>query len=64
MSLFLKETLPTISHAFQTLQVYTASELKELLQKNGFTVLQQSAIDGSLFVENKTERIMTIAQKV
>lgn len=54
---------PIVSKAHQTLQVYSASQLKDLLQKNGFKVLRQCAIDGSRFFENKTERILTIARK-
>jgi ubiquinone/menaquinone biosynthesis C-methylase UbiE len=54
---------PKISKSSQTLQVYTAKQLKEMLQRNGFKVLRQCGIDGSRFIENKTERIMTIAKK-
>lgn len=54
---------PKISKAFQTLQVYTAKQLKAMLEKNGFRVLRQCDIDGSRFYENKTERILTIARK-
>ncbi|MES2142594.1 MAG: class I SAM-dependent methyltransferase [Pseudomonadota bacterium] len=52
-----------ISKAFQTLQVYSAKQLKEMLQKNGFKVLQQCNIDGSRFSEGKSDRILTIARK-
>ncbi len=48
----------------QTLQIYTANQLKELLNKNGFKLIEQCAIDGSKFVEGKTDRILTIAQKL
>lgn len=47
-----------------TLQTYTAEQLKDMLQRNGFIVLNQCAIDGSNFVETETERILTIAQKL
>jgi len=53
---------PKISRASQTLQVYSTKQLKTLLQKNGFKVLRQCAIDGSRFSDTKTERIMTIAK--
>lgn len=46
-----------------TLQLYTASELKKMLNKNGFKVLHQCGINGSKFNEKKTERIVTIAKK-
>jgi len=54
---------PKISKSSQTLQVYTAKQLKEMLQRNGFTVLDQCGIDGSELIENKSERILTIAKK-
>jgi len=53
-----------ITKAYQTLQVYSAKELKELLEKNGFKVLRQCSIDGARLSEYKTERIVTIAKKV
>lgn len=48
----------------KTLQIYTAKQLKELLDKAGFKVLEQCDIDGSPFVEERTDRILTIAQKL
>jgi SAM-dependent methyltransferase len=53
-----------ISKDTNTLQVYTAEELKEMLHRNGFEVFNQTGIDGSRFSETKTERILTIAKKV
>jgi ubiquinone/menaquinone biosynthesis C-methylase UbiE len=55
---------PTVSTHAQTLQVYTAQQLKAMLQRNGFKVLTQSAIDGSKLNETKSERILTVAKKV
>jgi ubiquinone/menaquinone biosynthesis C-methylase UbiE len=54
---------PKISKSAQTLQIYTAGQLREILKKNGFTVIDQCGIDGSKFIEDKTDRILTIAQK-
>lgn len=54
---------PKISRSYQTLQVYTARQLEDMLQRNGFTVLMQCDIDGSSFIENESTRIMTIAKK-
>ena len=54
---------PNISRKSTTLQVYSATELKEMLHKNGFKVIDQCNIDGSVFTENKSERILTIARK-
>jgi len=47
-----------------TLQLYTSKELKEMLNRNGFKILGQYGIDGSKFNENKTERIVTVAEKL
>lgn len=54
---------PTIITYSQTLQIYSAQQLKDMLERNGFAVLEQCAIDGSKFVENETDRILTIAKK-
>ncbi|MGD0665662.1 MAG: class I SAM-dependent methyltransferase [Rhabdochlamydiaceae bacterium] len=55
---------PKIFKSSQTLQVYSAKQLREMLQKNGFKVLSQYGIDGSKFDEFKSDRILTIAQKI
>ena len=55
---------PKISKAFQTLQVYSAKQLKDMLENNGFEVLRQCNVDGSRFYPNKSERIITIARKI
>lgn len=52
-----------VSRNAQTLQVYTAKQLKQMLHRNGFKVLDQCGIDGSQFVESETDYILTIAQK-
>lgn len=54
---------PKIFKGAQTLQVYTAQRLKEMLRRNGFEVLTQCGIDGAKFIEHKTDRILTVAQK-
>ena len=54
---------PKTSRASQTLQVYTAKQLTEMLERNGFKVADTCGIDGSKFVESKTERILMIAKK-
>lgn len=54
----------TIMESTQTLQVYTAQQLQDMLQRNGLKVLNQCAIDGSSFVPYETERILIVAQKV
>ena len=55
---------PKVTKSAQTLQTYSAAQLKEILKKNGFKVLRQCDIDGTRFSDTKTERILTIAKKV
>ncbi len=55
---------PKIYNSSQTLQVYSAQQLKEMLERNGFVVLDQCATDGSKFVETSTDRILTVAKKI
>lgn len=47
----------------QTLQVYSAKQLKEMLKRNGFRVLRITGIDGSKFIKHKTERMLIVAGK-
>lgn len=53
-----------VKKAFQTLQVYRSIELQALLKKCGFRVLSQTDIDGKSFHTTRTERILTVAQKI
>lgn len=55
---------PKVTHNAQTLQIYSAKQLKEILLKNGFKILRQLGIDGSTFSNTKTETILTVAQKI
>ena len=55
---------PKISKSTQTLQIYTAKQLEEMLHKNGFKILNQCGIDGSKFSNYETDRIVTIANKM
>lgn len=57
------EDEPIINTAFQTLQVYSAVQLKHLLERNHFEVIQQTAIDGSKLKTTDTDRILTVAKK-
>lgn len=54
---------PTISKSIKTLQIYSAAQLNQMLHKNGFKVIEQCEIDGSPFYQEKSDRILTIAQK-
>lgn len=54
---------PKISESAQTLQVYTAQQLKDMLNKNGFQVIRQCDINGLQLDVVNTERILTIAVK-
>jgi len=51
------------SRSKQTLQVYTAKQLREILHRNGFKLLGQCGIDESKFIVAKTDCIFTIAKK-
>ena len=48
----------------QTLQIYTAGQLKEMLEQNGFQVLGQCALDGWEYLETESENIVMTARKV
>lgn len=54
---------PKITQRKQTLQIYSAKQLKAMLLRNGFRVVGLCGIDGSKFVESKTDRIIVIAKK-
>jgi 2-polyprenyl-3-methyl-5-hydroxy-6-metoxy-1,4-benzoquinol methylase len=54
---------PKISNAFQTLQVYSAEQLKSMLKQAGFEVIQQTDVDGTDLKDNSSERILTVAKK-
>ena len=54
---------PKISRRVQTLQVYTAKQLRDMLQRHGFQVLRQCNMTGSRFSESTSERVITIAKK-
>ncbi len=55
---------PIISQSFQTLQIYTAQQLVDMLEDNGFKVLTQTDVDGSEFKRFVSERILTVAQNM
>lgn len=44
------------------LQLYTAEELKEILVRNGFKILEQYGINGEEFLSHKTLSILTVAR--
>ena len=48
----------------QTLQIYSAEQLQEMLKRSGFEVVEQLGADGAQFIEDKTERILIAALKV
>jgi hypothetical protein len=54
---------PEISTAFQTLQVYSASQLKTLLEEAGFEVLDICGIDGTRLIEEETNRLLVVSSK-
>ena len=54
---------PKISKSMQTLQVYRAEELRAMLERCGFDVVEHCGIDGAKFVEDETECVLTVARK-
>jgi ubiquinone/menaquinone biosynthesis C-methylase UbiE len=54
---------PKITKSVQTLQIYTAEQLKDMLERNGFKVIDNLAIDGSTFDTYKTDRLLVVAKK-
>jgi len=54
---------PKVSQSSQTLQIYNAKQLREMLQRNGFKVLENCGTDGSKISDSITERILTVARK-
>lgn len=55
---------PNITTAVQTLQVYTAMQLQAILTQNGFSILQQIGMDGLELNIYRTERILTVAERL
>lgn len=47
-----------------TLQVYSATSLQDILKEGGFAVLAQTDINGEEFSKENAERILTIAKKM
>lgn len=58
------QVVPIISQSFQTLQIYTAVQLVDMLENNGFKVLAQMDVDGSEFKQFESERILIVVQKI
>lgn len=46
-----------------SLKVYTAEELKKILENNGFEIVHQYDMDGSDFIDTKSLNILTVARK-
>jgi ubiquinone/menaquinone biosynthesis C-methylase UbiE len=51
-----------VAHSEQTLQVYSAQQLSELLERNGYELICQTSVDGTPFVPTETDRILTVAR--
>lgn len=47
-----------------TLQIYTQTQLNEILLRNSFDIIDQCGIDGAEFRENDTLNILTVARKI
>ena len=46
-----------------SLQIYTASELQAVLNRNGFEIIAQYDMDGDRFISDKSLNILTVARK-
>jgi len=55
---------PKISKDFQTLQVYSSKQLKNMLENAGFKVLRICNVDASRFSDKKSERMLVVARKI
>lgn len=58
-----KGSNPKVTTNSQTLQVYSKAQLKEMLERNGFQVIRQCAMDGKPAHATKARQIVTIAKK-
>lgn len=47
----------------QTLQIYSASELKQLLEQSGFKLIAKTGMDGSPFNDKKTKHMLIVARR-
>ena len=48
----------------QTLQIYSASELKQLLEQCGFKLVAKSGMDGTPFNDKKTKHMLLVAKSM
>ena len=46
-----------------SLQIYSASELQEILNRNGFEIIAQYDMDGNQFIADKSVNMLTVARK-
>jgi ubiquinone/menaquinone biosynthesis C-methylase UbiE len=46
-----------------SLQIYGVGELREMLERNGFEVLEQLAMDGKKFLKNKSLSVLTVGRR-
>ena len=60
----IKNAEPEVYTYSQTLQIYNASQLSDLLNNNGFEILELCTLDGSEFDDLNTERLFVVARKV
>jgi ubiquinone/menaquinone biosynthesis C-methylase UbiE len=54
---------PSISQDIWDMQIYSSSQLKTILKRNGFELIKFSAFDGSTFNKDKSNFILTLARK-
>lgn len=63
-----ENSYPKITKSFQTLQIYNLDQLTEIVEKNGFTVIEKCGFNRDHFtkhfIKEDTERILIVAKKI
>lgn len=62
-TIYKKDCEPEIYTNSFSLQIYTANELEEMLEENGFETLNQYDLEGHDFIADKSLNILTVARK-
>jgi len=63
LTIFKEEGEPEIHTNSSSLQIYTAEELKTMLERNGFKAIRQYDMDGNNFLAEESLNILTVAKK-
>lgn len=55
---------PKEAKGSQTLQIYSASELKQMLEECGFQLVSKNAMDGSMLSDKNTKHMLLVAKSM